>query len=52
MGNLQDGNIIGGSFRLEFMGYTTSSVGYDATASEVGVALAALPSIDYVNVSL
>lgn len=47
----QDANVIGGDFRLGFSGYTTSSISYDATASELGVALSNLPSIDSVDVS-
>ncbi|CAM9522837.1 unnamed protein product, partial [Hapterophycus canaliculatus] len=48
---VQDGNVIGGDFRLGFDGYTTSSIPYDATASELGLALTDMPSIDSVNVS-
>ncbi|CAM9800578.1 unnamed protein product [Ectocarpus sp. 6 AP-2014] len=47
---VQDGNVIGGDFRLGFSGYTTSTISYDATASELGKALADLPSIDSVDV--
>lgn len=47
---LKDGNVLGGSFRLGFSGYTTSTIAYDATASELGVALTDLPSIDSVEV--
>lgn len=43
--------MIGGSFRLGFDGYTTSSIAHDATSSELGVALTDLPSIDSVDVS-
>lgn len=48
---LQDGNVIGGDFRLGFGGYTTATISYDASASELGVALTDLPSIDSVDVS-
>lgn len=48
---LQDANVIGGDFRLAFSGYTTSTIAYDATASELGVALSDLPSVDSVDVS-
>lgn len=51
MWNLQDGNVIGGEFRLGFVGYTTSTITYDASASELGLALTDLPSIDSVDVS-
>lgn len=43
--------MIGGGFRLGFGGYTTSTISHDATASELGVALTDLPSIDSVDVS-
>lgn len=43
--------MIGGDFRLGFSGYTTSTISYDATASELGKALTDLPSIDSVDVS-
>lgn len=43
--------MIGGSFRLGFDGYTTSSIAHDATSSELGVALTDLPSVDSVDVS-
>lgn len=48
---LQDANVIGGDFRLTFGGYTTSTIAYDATASELGAALSDLPSVDSVDVS-
>lgn len=48
---LQDANVLGGDFRLGFSGYTTSTISYDATASELGVALSDLPSVDSVDVS-
>lgn len=47
----QDESVIGGGFRLGFGGYTTSTISHDATASELGVALTDLPSIDSVDVS-
>jgi len=47
----QDGNVIGGDFRLGFDGYTTAVIAYDASASELGLALTDLPSIDSVDVS-
>lgn len=43
--------MIGGTFRLGFAGYTTASIDYDATSSELGEALTDLPSIDSVDVS-
>lgn len=43
--------MIGGEFRLGFDGYTTSSIPHDATASELGLALTDMPSIDSVDVS-
>lgn len=43
--------MIGGDFRLGFDGYTTSSIAYDVTASELGMVLTDLPSIDSVDVS-
>lgn len=48
---IQDGNVIGGSFRLGFLGYTTATVSHDASSSELAEALAGLPSIDSVDVS-
>lgn len=43
--------MIGGSFRLGFSGYTTASIAFDATSSELGKVLTDLPSIDSVDVS-
>lgn len=43
--------MIGGDFRLGFGGYTTAAIAYDASASELGLALTDLPSIDSVDVS-
>lgn len=42
--------MIGGDFRLGFDGYTTAVIAYDASASELGLALTDLPSIDSVDV--
>lgn len=43
--------MIGGDFRLGFGDYTTSTISYDASASEFGLALTDLPSVDSVDVS-
>ena len=40
-----DGNVMGGTFRLTFEGSTTSSLGWDATEYDVQQALQALPTV-------
>jgi hypothetical protein len=47
---LQDGNVLGGSFRLSFLQQTTASISYNAAASEMQVALEDLPAIGGVAV--
>lgn len=46
-----DGNVIGGTFRLGFVGETTVDLAHDAAEYDVRVALEALPSIGAVEVN-
>ena len=46
-----EGNIIGGSYRLQFSGETTASLDYDAGSNDVRVALEALSSVGTVVVT-
>lgn len=48
---LQDGNELGGSFRLTFHGQTTSSISYSAAAYQVQQALEDLTEIGGVSVA-
>jgi hypothetical protein len=47
---IRDQNLLGGSFRLSYQGYTTASIPHDATGGEVATALESLSTIDTVNV--
>lgn len=47
---MEEGNIISGTFRLSFAGYTTSDIPFDATPTEMREALEALPTIETVEV--
>jgi hypothetical protein len=46
-----EGNVIGGSFRLQFEGETTASLNYDAGPNDVRVALEALAAVGTVVVT-
>jgi len=48
--SIQDQNLITGSFRLSYQGYTTTSIPYDATSGEVASALESLSTIDTIHV--
>jgi len=48
---LVQGNVIGGTFRLQFEGQTTSSLAYDASANDVRLALEGLSTLGVVVVS-
>ena len=48
MSTVDDQNLLGGTFRLSFGGYTTASIPHDATGGEVANALEALPPVDIV----
>jgi hypothetical protein len=50
--NGKEGNIIGGTFRLSFGGYTTVDIPYDASPTEMREALETLPGIETVDVSV
>lgn len=47
---LQDGNVLGGSFRLEFQGETTRDIRYDADAAEIQQQLEMLSTVGKVSV--
>ncbi len=47
---LQNGNVLGGSFRLEFQGETTSDIPYDADAAEIQQQLEMLSTVGKVSV--
>ena len=46
-----DGTIIGGTYRLSYMGQTTSDLNYDASSADVQNALEALSTIGTVDVT-
>jgi len=48
---IYDGNIIKGSFKIQFNGEVTSSLAYDSTSTEVATALTKLSYIESVSVS-
>jgi len=50
LATVRDQNLLGGTFRLEFGGYTTAALPHDATGGEVASALEALSTIDSVDV--
>ena len=48
---VQEGNVIGGNFRLEFGGETTGDIAHDASSSDVQAALESLSTIGLVSVT-
>jgi hypothetical protein len=50
LATVRDQNLLGGSFRLSFGGYTTAAIPHDATGGEVASALEALSTVDSVDV--
>ena len=48
---LEDGNVIQGSFRIEFEGETTANIDFDADSSQLKNALEMLPSIGTIHVN-
>jgi hypothetical protein len=46
----QDGNVLGGSFRLSFHGQTTASIAYNAAAAQLQTALEDVSEIGGVTV--
>jgi hypothetical protein len=50
LATVRDQNLLGGSFRLQYGGYTSASLPHDATGGEVATALEQLSTIDSVDV--